>query len=311
VGSGARSGDGGLPDGGAPTPAGGAPATNQSWGSFGTYGNWAQAFGDVHGRAPNIQDAADFWDSQIFLAEEGRPPQDWEWEKRYWTGNWHGDYSPFPVHGPDARSVNFYDRMLDADNSPEWMREGFKQWVRELPNKPDAPEWLRAYASDALAVWSDAVAVATPAGSISPTNLPAYQVQVPDTPPGQSAVSVPGQVVANGAWVPTIDTSGMEASGGAGVSPMPRGPFTPPPYVALQPQRLPPWYEERAYVPLEDARQVPGLSTWPPAQAEQNQQLPPGVSVTPLTPASSWNQAAKRYPYGLPAVVNQLTGWNR
>jgi hypothetical protein len=48
-----------------------------SWGTFGSYDNWAREFYRVHGRSPNDQDVRDFWWSQQYAA-------------------WHGGQSPYP-----------------------------------------------------------------------------------------------------------------------------------------------------------------------------------------------------------------------
>ena len=54
-----------------------APRVNfpgSSWGSFGSYQNWANAFLSEHGRWPNQQDVNDFWWSQGFAATYGYSP---------------------------------------------------------------------------------------------------------------------------------------------------------------------------------------------------------------------------------------------
>jgi hypothetical protein len=45
-----------------------------SWGSFGTYQNWANAFVQQHGRWPNQQDVNDYWWSQGFAQTYGYSP---------------------------------------------------------------------------------------------------------------------------------------------------------------------------------------------------------------------------------------------
>jgi hypothetical protein len=41
---------------------------HMSWGTFGTYDNWARQFYREHGRSPNDQDVSDFWYSQQYAA---------------------------------------------------------------------------------------------------------------------------------------------------------------------------------------------------------------------------------------------------
>jgi hypothetical protein len=60
------------------------------WGTFGTYDNWANAYGAQHGQPPNAQAITDYFDSQAFLAANGRPPSRDEWQNRWWTGDWQG-----------------------------------------------------------------------------------------------------------------------------------------------------------------------------------------------------------------------------
>jgi hypothetical protein len=60
------------------------------WGTFGTYNNWANAYAGQHGQEPNAQAITDYWDSQAFLARNGRPPSGNEWSNRWWTGDWQG-----------------------------------------------------------------------------------------------------------------------------------------------------------------------------------------------------------------------------
>lgn len=45
-----------------------------SWGTFGSYDNWARCFYDEHGRPPNSQDVNDFWYSQEYAHYTGRSP---------------------------------------------------------------------------------------------------------------------------------------------------------------------------------------------------------------------------------------------
>jgi hypothetical protein len=60
------------------------------WGTFGTYDNWANAYAGQHGQAPNAQAITDYWDSQAYMAANGRAPSSNEWNNRWWTGDWQG-----------------------------------------------------------------------------------------------------------------------------------------------------------------------------------------------------------------------------
>jgi hypothetical protein len=86
----------------APVASGGGGGNNQPvdqfaqafqgvpWGTFGTYDNWANAYAGQHGQGPNAQAITDYWDSQAYLAANGRPPSRDEWNNRWWTGDWQG-----------------------------------------------------------------------------------------------------------------------------------------------------------------------------------------------------------------------------
>ena len=174
--------------------SGGAPAGNQQWGSFVTYGNWEQAFQGVHGRSPNVQDEADYWDSQIFAAAVGRPPNQDEWENRYYRGGWQGGYG---WRGADTHDENFLQNMLSSSQMPDIIRGGFQQWVAQLPQRPDTPGWLAGYAAQV----AQTLGTAAPAGPISPTDLPASQVQLPGTPEAQPP-QLQGEVGAG--WAPQL-----------------------------------------------------------------------------------------------------------
>jgi hypothetical protein len=86
-----------------PAPGGTEPRTgpdpNAAWGTFGTWQNWANAFQAVHGKAPNALDERDFWDSQLYAAQDrnGEGPSNREWYNRYYTGNWAGS-NPWNVN---------------------------------------------------------------------------------------------------------------------------------------------------------------------------------------------------------------------
>jgi len=161
-------GNGGSGNGG----GGDTAAPNQQWGTFGTYNNWTQAFQGVHGRNPNVQDEADYWDSQIFNAAVGRPPNQDEWENRYYDGGWQGGYG---WRGSGAHDEQFLENMRSSNQMPDVIRPGFQQWISELPQRSGVPDWLTGYVGQV----SGATAPATP---LSPTNLPASQVQLPATP---------------------------------------------------------------------------------------------------------------------------------
>ena len=176
--------------------SGGAPVGNQQWGSFITYGNWEQAFRGVHGRSPNVQDEADYWDSQIFAAAVGRPPNWDEWENRYYSGGWQGGYG---WRGADTHDENFLQNMLSSSQMPDIIRGGFQQWVAQLPQRSDTPGWLADYATLA----AQTLGTAAPAGPISPTDLPAFQLQLPGTPEAQPP-QWQGEVTAGGGWAPQL-----------------------------------------------------------------------------------------------------------
>ena len=64
-----------------PSCAAPAPVFNQappnfvtSWGTFGTYDNWARCFFQEHGRLPGSQDVNDFWYSQQYAYYNGVSP---------------------------------------------------------------------------------------------------------------------------------------------------------------------------------------------------------------------------------------------
>jgi len=193
VGSGGRSDDSGAP---APSGGGGALAPNQQWGTFGTYNNWTQAFSGVHGRAPNIQDEADYWDSQIFAAAVGRSPNQDEWENRYYDGGWQGGYG---WRGPGAHDERFLENMRSSNQMPDMIRPGFQQWIAELPQRSGVPDWLAGYVGQVSGVTA-------PATPLSPTNLPASQVRLPATPTEPTLGAPPVPSPSGPPQVPSIPT---------------------------------------------------------------------------------------------------------
>ena len=209
---------GGGSSGGGSSGGGGAPQSGQSWGTFGTYGNWAQEFAGVHGRMPNTQDSVDYWDSQFFAAETGRAPDDGEWRNRYFSGAWDGKgaWIPrvgqdgyqmqdrwgrkawIPVHGADARSANFWDRLSDIDNAPDNVREGAKQWMSQMANRNDAPDWLRTAISSQV----------TQQDSSSPVNIPGINAPLPVAPVDPTKIAQQGEEAVVIDEVPKMASSG-------------------------------------------------------------------------------------------------------
>jgi len=52
----------------APLPSPADRCGGGSWGTFGTYDNWAREFSRMHGRNPNEQDIHDYWYSQRYAS---------------------------------------------------------------------------------------------------------------------------------------------------------------------------------------------------------------------------------------------------
>lgn len=121
------------------------PDQNQPWGGFGTWGNWAQAFQAVHGKPPTSLDERDYWDSQLYAAQNGGVgPSNREWFNRYYTGNWSGanpwsvNRLPWRGNGPGG----FEPGAPGTPNFIDWSPRG--AWASPDYNQMAASQGLGA-----------------------------------------------------------------------------------------------------------------------------------------------------------------------
>ena len=186
-----------------PAPAATPSSSSSNWGSFGTYQNWANEFSQVHGRTPNRQDEADYWDSQIFASVVGRPPNNQEWNNRYWRGAWNLNEGG-QFRGGAAWDESFPGMVTNLNGAPENLRDGIKGWIADIKaNGQNAPSWLTALADAATAAW----------GGIAPT-----------VPQGeQFGQNVPQNTTPGGTYGPPIGLPNAQASGGATPAPIAEG----------------------------------------------------------------------------------------
>ena len=170
------------------TPSGGG-----GWGSFGTYGAWSNAFQGVHGRTPNRQDEADYWDSQLFAEATGHGPSWDDWLTRYNTGSWNGQNTG---RGAGAGYGGPYtDALLTAaeesDSLPDYIRGGFQAWINDVASNPNgAPSWLDSFAKGTAQQWGGTPATpGTPYENPPQAITPPKPAEQPTTAPAQ-----PGQI---------------------------------------------------------------------------------------------------------------------
>ena len=170
------SSSGGGGGGGGGGSGGGGSSSSQTtgqWGSFGTRDAWVQAFIAEHGRSPNTQDEADYWDSQVFAAVLGRPPTKAEWWRRYQYGDW-SYKSGQSNDGP--YSAGFPDAVINSHELPDFIRNGLRNWVVQVAAKPDTPPWLKRLADTAMSVWK--TPTAAPQKELTPPRRPEDEEQM-------------------------------------------------------------------------------------------------------------------------------------
>lgn len=122
--------------------------SNDPWGTFGVYGNWARAFEAQHARPPTAQDEADFWDSQLYARQTGQAPGWGEWNNRYYTGDWwtKPNYRMIRSGGmPNMEGRVPTEAFTRATQYPwtlpNWLQGGFVPWYQEQSGRtlPTAP----------------------------------------------------------------------------------------------------------------------------------------------------------------------------
>jgi hypothetical protein len=246
------------------------------WGTFGTYDNWANAYAAEHGGyRPNPQAIGDYWDSQVFMAKNGRPPSYSEWNNRWYTGDWLGKnaYStqriPFRHVGGDYPFGRTgyewgFEPSKGLDMSPEYRQAAAAPW--------NLPPWLRP----GMDAWLNfqkpgGVPQLAMAGSTAPN---------PPTAPVWTAPTTPTQATA-APWRPPGGPHLVNIPGGAQMPIIVKREYTGPaePYRVLNaggtsprvPSPVNPWPANAQAVP------TPQMGTWGPVAPNRNAGLMPVI----------------------------------
>jgi hypothetical protein len=159
------------------------------WGTFGTYDNWANAYAGQHGQAPNAQAVTDYWDSQAFLARNGRPPSYGEWSDRWWTGDWNG-MNPWSTQRLPFR----YTGGHNGEGGANTWESGFGAWSPR--GEAVSPLYQQAMANPTnlwrsmvpgFTAWQNYLANRQPQMNVGTLGAPAWNAPQPISQPGNVA----------------------------------------------------------------------------------------------------------------------------